>query len=113
MYPSTVPTIKIYSGDTWAQSYEFKAGDPAEPIDFVAEGWTDWAAQWRPTPFSEDFIELDIDISDADVGRIILNATDLQTRMLGDGFIDLQSVNGDEVKTWIRASVVWSEDITR
>ena len=113
MQPANVPTLVIYAGDTWSQSYEFKAGDPAEPIDFVAEGWGDWLCQCRETPESDDFFVINVDDSEADLGRILLFADADETRLFTSGFFDLQATNGVTVKTWIRGNLSWIEDVSR
>lgn len=113
MQPSFVPPVVVYAGDTWSQSYEFKAGDPAEPIDFIADGWDDWVCQCRPTVDSSEFFEINIDTSEAADGRIILSASAEETRDFYSGVFDLQSSNNGEVRTWIRSTLSWIEDVSR
>jgi hypothetical protein len=113
LQPANVPALVIYAGDTWSQSYEFKAGDPAEAIDFVAEGWTDWICQCRATPESTQFFTINVDDSDAENGRIVLYADPEETRLFTPGVFDLQSTNGVTIKTWIRGNLSWVEDVSR
>jgi hypothetical protein len=93
----------------------FKGGNPAEPIDLVAAGWTDWKAQWRPQLNDPRFVELTVQTENADQGVIYWTVTAEQTRKMWVGVWDLQSINSitGEVRTWVRGAITYREDITR
>lgn len=112
-YPVSVPLIKIYSGDSFSQSYLFQSGDPLTPIDFVAEGWDNWKSQWRPIPGSTEYVDFVVDDSEAADGRIILTADGAATSAMGNGFLDLQASKDGQVRTWFTGQIIWREDVTR
>lgn len=105
-----VPDVPVYAGDSLTfPAYVFTSS--GDPVDL--SGWV-LTAQWRRNPGSSTVIELTVDASEAGVGRVLLSATPVQTRQMGTaGVFDLQGVLAGEVKTWLRGSTVWLEDVTR
>lgn len=111
-FPITVPKTPIYRGDSLVLSYVLKEGDPAAVIDLVAAGWTSWRAQWRPFVSSDSFVEMTVDTSLANVGRITISASAAQTQNMGGGVWDLQAERPGEVRTWLRSAVIFTKDVT-
>jgi len=54
-----------------------------------------------------------VDVSQASTGRITLTGTAAQTADFRSGTFDLQASKGATVKTWIRGTIEWTEDISR
>lgn len=111
--PAVVPTIKVYQGDTYTASYVFNSTTTDLPLDLDEEGWGSWAAQWRPSSPSTEYVAFVVDDTYASEGRIIVTAPPASTRLIKDGVWDLQSTRGSEVKTWIRGRVEGIGDVTR
>lgn len=113
-FPLIVPTLKVYIGDTFSASYVLKEGSPAEAIDLDADSWTNWTAKFRTYPTATASVSFTVDTSDAANGRIVVSLTATQTAaMTKNGYWDLQSTRGSEVKTWIRGKVLVMKDVTR
>ena len=113
MSPATVGNIPIYAGDSVYLEYRFRtAPEPGgAPVDLSA--WT-FEAQWRRTRSAEAYVEFTVDQSDKANGVIVLTLTSAQAQSLGsDGFMDLRGVNGSEVRTFLQARTVWTQDVTR
>lgn len=113
-YPTIVPAVSIYAGDTLDfPIYTFKTD--ATPFNFVADNWSDWVAQWRPTPESSEVIDLIVDDSQANVGIIFVSATAAQTALMGEhGVWDLQATQfGLHIRTWLRGATVYAQDVSR
>jgi len=109
--PLVVSTpVPVYAGDTTPFfSYTFANG--GVPDDMSA--WT-WQAQWRLKPAAENFLTLDVDASLAATGVISISASAATTaQMTGSGVWDLQGTRGDEVRTWLRGTTVFTRDVTR
>lgn len=118
--PASIPSEEIYAGDTWSRSFEILRPDPGDPavtvpVDFVAEGWGSWAAQWRLRASAPDpAMALAVDVSQAAAGVLTLSATATQTRAMGQsGVWDLQASRGAEVRTWLVGRFDWRLDVTR
>jgi hypothetical protein len=113
--PAQVATVAVYAGDTvrWPV-YTIKTSDN-QPRNLVAEGWTDWEVQWRPTDDAASEITLDFDGSRLTEGMLLISANPDASRAMGSsGVWDIQSVNADgQVKTWLRGKTKWTEDVTR
>lgn len=112
--PTLIEPVEIYAGDTaqWP-TFTMKNSD-LQPINLVAEGWTDWEAQWRPTIDSDSEMTLQVDTSRAQFGEIAITASATQTRTMGaSGVWDLQAKRGAEVKTWVRGKTKYTKDVTR
>lgn len=104
----------IYSGDSWVFSCLFTRDETGLPIDFVAEGWGSWKAQWRPYANALDFIELSVNESDATNGRISVSMSNEDTSSINtNGVFDLEAVQNGVTRTWIRGDVKFSKDVTR
>jgi hypothetical protein len=111
--PVTVPAVAVYAGDTvdWP-TLTFLDGN-GNPRDLVAEGWTNWEAQWRTTVTSGSSIELIVDVSEANAGIINIQASATQTRSMGNaGVWDLQAINGAVVRTWAVGKTTYTQDVT-
>jgi hypothetical protein len=112
--PADVPTVKVYAGDTnlWPV-YVIKDLDN-NPRNLVAEGWTDWQAQWRVDDTDTNALPLVVDVSRTDEGMLMIYATPEVSRAMGsNGIWDIQAVNDEQVKTWLRGKTKWVEDVTR
>lgn len=109
--PIHTTPIPVYAGDSWSQSFTFKAGESPEDLT----GWGDWECQWRPTADSTDEIVLSVAVSgDPTEGVIVVSATPEQTRAMGQsGQVDVQAVDGSTVRTFIRFKTKWTLDVTR
>jgi hypothetical protein len=111
-FPTDVGTLRVYAGDTFSQTFVFKEGTAV--IDFDAEGWTDWAAEYRVTRNAATSITFAVDDSEADEGRITISLTPDQTNEITKaGVFDLQATQNGTVKTWLQGSIAWSKDVTR
>lgn len=110
-FPASVPVLKIYKGDTFNASFVLKSND--EPIDFVAQGWTTWTAQWRETKTATASVPFIVDASQSNIGRIKITMTAMNTRSVKKGYWDIQAIRGEEVKTWLRGDVLTDGDVTR
>lgn len=113
--PQTIPTpVPVYAGDTaYWPPYTFTSAVDT-PIDLVATGWTNWVAQWRPTPDSDTVLTLDVDDTLASSGTIVIGADAGTTAAMGSaGVWDLQSENGEVVRTWVRGKTSYQKDVTR
>jgi hypothetical protein len=113
MSPSTVPVVNVYGGDTFDQTYLFKAGTPPVAINFVTEGWSNWLCECKPHDDTDAVFPITVDVSQASTGRITLTGTAAQTADFRSGTFDLQASKGATVKTWIRGTIEWTEDISR
>lgn len=112
--PVTVDTVEVYAGDTvdWP-TYTLKTSD-GTIRNLVAEGWTNWAAQWRPTPDATSDVVLDLDESRLSEGIIRITASAVDTRaMQANGVWDIQAERNGEVKTFLRGKTKWVQDVTR
>jgi hypothetical protein len=109
-FPPVVPPVAIYSGDDCVfPAYQFNSG--ATFMDLSA--WT-LTAQWRAERDSGVVVQLSVDDTDSDTGRILVSATGLQTASMGSGgYWDLQGVDGSEVQTFIQGVTVYSLDVSR
>ena len=109
-YPSTIPRVTFYSGDTvtWP-TYTLR--EDGVPLDLSVYTW---AAQWRPTPDSTEFVTLTLDLSQAAAGKITPSASAAQTAgMTTTGVWDLQSTLGGVVRTWLVGPTTCQKDVTR
>jgi hypothetical protein len=112
--PVTVDTVEVYAGDTitWP-TYTLKTSNGVAR-DLVAEGWTDWAVQWRATPESPSEVTLDFDGSRLAEGILLVSASPLNTRnMQSAGVWDIQAERNGEVRTFLRGKTKWVQDVTR
>lgn len=110
-----VGSVPIYAGDTeHFPAYAILTGAGA-PRDLNAEGWINWACQWRPTDSATEAIELSVDTTNTDSGIIQISASAEQTRQMGgDGVWDVQAQDSTgRVKTWFRGKTKWTRDVTR
>lgn len=113
-FPATVPALQIYAGDTYTQEYVFKDATTNDPIDLDAEGWTDWAAQYRHIRDDVQAYSFTVDASQADIGVIVVNMDKDTTKKLETaGVWDLQAVNGATLRTFITSQVQVVKDVTR
>jgi hypothetical protein len=112
--PVQVPVVPIYAGDSVAfPVYTVKTAEGAA-IDLVADGWSDWRAQWRPQADAQDSIELTVDASRANEGMILIRvAAEDTANMGGAGVWDLQATRAGLVRTWLRGKTKWTRDVTR
>lgn len=110
-FPTTVPILEIYAGDTFEQSFVFQTDGVARNL--TLEGWGDWEAQIRPTIESETEVAFTVDSSQAAAGRIVLKLDSETTRALTGAVYDLQATDGDVVKTFLRGSITIVQDVTR
>ena len=113
MIPPEVPAVPVYAGDTCVfPSYTFQEG--TAPIDLTAAGWTDWAASWRWKATEQESIILTVDASRASSGIIDISASADVTRAMGAaGVWDLQATRPGEVRTFLRGSTTYLQDVTR
>jgi hypothetical protein len=103
----------VYSGDSWVFSCLFTRED-GTPIDLITEGWTEWKSQWRPYAKSSEYINLDVNTTDAANGRISISMSREDTSsMTTDGVFDLEAVQAGATRTWVRGDVKFSKDVTR
>lgn len=112
--PVQVPTVSVYAGDTvdWP-TYTFRNASN-QPRDLNAEGWTNWAAQWRTRPESVTALTLDVDDSKADEGIITIKASAAVTAaMEAAGVWDLQATKGGVVHTFLAGKTKYTKDVTR
>ena len=113
-FPTTVPIIQIYAGDTYTQEYVFKDANTGDPIDLDAEGWGNWAAQYRHVRADVNSYDFDVDASDAENGVIIVSMEKETTRLLEtNGVWDLQATNGATLRTFLTSQVQVLKDVTR
>ena len=112
-FPATAPVVQIYAGDTYTQTYVFK-DDAGVAIDLSAEGWGDWAAQYRTTRPALTAHDFDVDATLASQGSITVSMTKEATdELVHNGVWDLQATNGAALKTWITGAVHVEKDVTR
>lgn len=116
--PATIPTATLYAGMPFGRKLTFlrdeKDGNGPQPRLLVTEGWSDWRVQWRKTRFSEEFIEAEIDASQAEQGIIKFKFSGTQTRLMNvPGVWDMQAHQGGESYTWWTGSTAWMNDVTR
>lgn len=110
---------KILGGDAWALPLQFKEPqDPeADPVVMVPadmSSWTDWLCQWRPSASSTTDVELDVDLTEAATGKVVLRATGEQTRaMKRNGVIEVQASKAGAPKTFVRLFTEWEQDVAR
>lgn len=111
-YPSEVGKVTIYAGDTFTQTFNFLEEGAA--IELASVGWSGWDAQYRKTASAANYVDFTVDDSDAENGAITISLTATQTAALpGDGVFDLKATQGGTVRTWLRGSIVWTENVTR
>lgn len=104
----------IYSGDAWVFSCLFTKAETGLPIDLNDEGWTNWRAQWRPYAKSNTFINLDVNTTDAAIGRISLSMSQENTSEIdSNGVFDLEATQEGATRTWVRGDVLFKKDVTR
>ena len=73
-----------------------------------------WSAQWRLKSDSENFVALQVDATQANLGRILIQANSAATSLMtARGVWDLQATLNGVVKTWVRGSTVLVKDVTR
>jgi hypothetical protein len=101
----------VYKGDTFSASFTLKSND--SPLNLVSLGWGSWTAQWREHPTSDNPVAFAVDSALASTGRITITMTATNTAAIKNGYWDLQAVNGNNVKTWIRGEVLVQQDVTR
>jgi len=113
-WPTTVPIIQVYAGDTYEQEYVFKNATTGDPIDLDAEGWDNWAAQYRHERYDVSSYSFDVDATQADEGVIIVSMDKETTKKLEtNGVWDLQATNGATLRTFIMSKVQVLKDVTR
>lgn len=110
MFPEVVPSLNIYTGDTFEQAYRFKTN--GNSINLVEDGWSNWKCFIKSTPDSETGFEVDIDLSEASSGRIVLSIAAADTETVPAGYFDVQAENNGVVKTWISGSVRLRKGVT-
>ena len=99
--------LELYAGDHAV--FAWRLADPAGSLRL--DDWDNWRCEWRDGNLLE---ELDLDMSQAAAGIITLSIPAEQTRrMRGRGAWDIQSDLGGIVRTWVRGTTTWTEDITR
>ena len=115
-FPIQVKKKKIiWSGDTvvlLSAIIEIKVAGVNTPLDLSS--WGQWKSQWRPTKDSDEYLELDVIVNEAE-GRIAVVSTPSVTeQMLCSGVWDVQSVDGfGNVRTWFWGKTTWDLDVTR
>jgi hypothetical protein len=115
-FPVSVPDITVYAGDTFSSPVYVlgtMVNNVFTPYDLVAEGWTNWKAQWRANANDPSFVELTVDTSDATSGAISWTMGADATRSLWNGVWDIQAVQSGTVRTWLRGKTLFVEDVTR
>ena len=111
MFPTLVPAVLVYAGDTITFPTYTITDSAGTPVDLSA--WT-WRAQWRYVATADVAVELDVDDSQAADGIIKISADSTDSRAMGrDGVWDLQGTQGSTVQTWIYGPTEWVEDVTR
>lgn len=110
--PIKVPTLKLYRGDSFFQSFVFKNASTGVVRDLVSEGWSDWTAQWRPNIDSNNYVNFTVDALQANVGLISIELTPEQTTALRNGVWDLQAIQNGIVKTWLAGKLELTKDVT-
>ena len=111
-FPAEAPLLQIYGGDNLIQPLIFteKIDGVDTPIDFVAEGWTNWQAYWRP--YQGAIMTLTADDEYASIGKITVLATAAQTTAMGGpGFWELKSFRGEEVRTWLHGKTNFTTSV--
>lgn len=110
--PGIVPTEQIYGGDGWSRTLTISQS--GTPVD-LTDGWSGWKAQWRPTAGAQTVLDIDVDVTDAATGVLVLSLTGDQTgSMGGDGVWDLEATpTGGEPVTWVRQQTTWLQGVTR
>lgn len=111
-FPVGVPTLEIYRGDSFSQSYVLKDAVTGDPRDLSAEGWSGWIAQWRPFVDSDETVDFTVDVSDVAEGRVGIALSAAQTAGLRRGVWDLQASQGSVVRTWLSGNVDFVKDVT-
>lgn len=111
-FPTTVPELMIYAGDTYTQQFIFLDSE-GDPIDLNAAGWDDWEAQYRRYRDSHEHVSFTVDATAAVDGEITINLTAEQTLDLHSGVWDLQASDGATVRTFVTSSVYVQRDVTR
>lgn len=112
-FPVSVPTLEVYRGDSFSQSFVFKDATTGAVRNLVSEGWGSWVAQWRPFVGSAELVAFAVDTTQASTGRVGVALTAVQTAGLRRGVWDLQASQGSVVRTWLAGDVSFSEDVTR
>lgn len=108
--PTEIPAVDVYSGDNLTLEYRFR-DDVDAPMD--VSGYT-FTAQWRPSTSADRSVPFTVDQTQTAVGVIVLSMTGEQTAsMRGGGVFDVQGVDGATVKTFLRGSTRWVQDVTR
>lgn len=110
--PLKVPTLKLYRGDSFFQSFVFKDSETGEVRNLSEEGWSDWTAQWRPNIDSDNFTLFSVDANQASTGVISIELTPEQTSSLQNGVWDLQGTQGTTIKTWLSGKLELTKDVT-
>ena len=109
--PEYTTPVEVYAGDSLSfPGLVFRRDGVGR--DLEDEGWTNWRAVWKK-PRNSDRVELTVDASEADVGRILIFASEEVTREMGtSGLWDLQAELNGQVRTFIRGTTSYREDVT-
>lgn len=113
MYPTEVPTVKVYAGDP-VNLVSYTLTDAlGVPRDLTA--YTGWLAHWRKSPESAEFIALTVETDQLAVGKFLVNASEAATAaMTGDGVWDVQATHPtDGPRTFAFGRTAFRKDVTR
>lgn len=111
MLPTRLETVRFVRGEPAVfADVIFSTGET--PDDYSAYTFT---AHWRTSADSADYIELTVDDSESNVGRIVVTATGAQTALMARlGVWDVQGAIGlGEPKTLIAGNSLSVLDVTR
>ena len=105
-------------GGRWWPGFGIVIADdqtPPVPVDLVAAGFKNWRAQFRPERGSGQKVDLTVDDSRADEGRIAVSASSAKTQdMGGSGLFDLICDDGaGEPVPWVEGRLDWEQGVTR
>lgn len=110
-FPTKVPAVQIYAGDTYIQDYVFKDSTGA-PINL--DGWSNWKAEYRTSAGSPNSVDFDVDITGIALGEITVTMpADVTATLRHNGVWDLQATQGTTVKTFLASDVIVECDVTR
>jgi len=104
----------IYNGDDWSFSCVFKNKETQLPINLVTDGWSSWKSQWRPYAKADEFFELTVDSSRANLGKIVVHIpASITSQIVSKGVFDIEAKQNGIVRTWLRGDIEFEMDVTR
>jgi len=112
MAEPAVRDLELYRGDNYTHQISFvNNADTPEPMNLY--GYI-FKAEIRDRPEGSTAIRatFDIDVSNADVGIIVLSLPPDATR-INSGYWDLEVNDGYSTRTWLRGSVKMFGDVTQ